>query len=107
MSRLAPVGCFFATAVLALVLAGCGGSGDESIVIGLHIESTGSVPSIGVQSRAAAEMFADEVDAEGGVTVGDEQRTLELVLADNAGTAEGGAAAAETLIDDDDVLVMV
>jgi branched-chain amino acid transport system substrate-binding protein len=107
MSRLAPLRCLVATAVLALVLAGCGGSDDESIVIGLNIESTGSLPSIGAHSRAAAEMFADEVDAEGGVTVGDEQRRLELVVADNAGTAEGGTAAAETLIDDDDVLVMV
>ena len=52
-------------------------------------------------------MFAEEINDSGGVTIGEEQRTLELVVADNAGTADGATAAAESLIDDDDVLVMV
>ncbi len=56
--------------------------------------------------QAAAEMFAEEINAEGGVTVGDEQRTLEFVIEDNSGTAEGAGAAAESLIADD-ILVMV
>jgi branched-chain amino acid transport system substrate-binding protein len=110
VSRFGPLGCLVAAALLALALGGCGGSGgsgDKSIVIGLNMESTGSIPNVGAHSQAAAEMFADEVNDEGGVTVGDEQRTLELVVADNAGTAKGATAAAENLIDDDDVLVMV
>ncbi|MGH3142330.1 MAG: ABC transporter substrate-binding protein [Gaiellales bacterium] len=94
------------TAVAALALAGCGGSGDESIVIGLNLESTGAIPDVGRHSQAAAEMFAEEVNAGGGVTVGDEQQELELVVEDNAYTAEGATAAAESLIDDD-ILVMV
>jgi branched-chain amino acid transport system substrate-binding protein len=89
-----------------LLVTGCGGSDDESIRIGLNIESTGSIPNVGAHSLAAAEMFAEETNDNGGVTVGDEQRALELVVADNAGTADGATAAAESLIDDD-VLVMV
>ena len=103
MPRLLPLVALLA---LALVLAGCGGSDDDAIVIGLNMESTGSIPNVGAHSQAAAEMFADEINAEGGLTVGDGQRELELVVEDNAGTADGATAAAESLIDDD-VLVMV
>ncbi len=106
MLRSLPCGYLVASAVLALVLAGCGGSDDDSIVIGLNMESTGSIPNVGAHSQAAAEMFAEEINAEGGVTVGDKQRTLEFVVEDNGGTAEGARAAAESLIADD-ILVMV
>ncbi len=106
MLRSLPCGYLVASAVLALVLAGCGGSDDDSIVIGLNMESTGSIPNVGAHSQAAAEMFAEEINAGGGVTVGDEQRTLEFVVEDNGGTAEGARAAAESLIADD-ILVMV
>jgi len=95
------------SAVVACVLAGCGGSGDESVVIGLNVESTGSIPNVGAHSQAAAEMFVEEINAAGGVTVGGEQRTLELIVADNQGTAAGATEAAESLIDEDEVLVMV
>ena len=103
MPRLLPLVALMA---LALVLASCGGSDDDAIVIGLNMESTGSIPNVGAHSQAAAEMFADEINAEGGLTVGDGQRELELVVEDNAGTADGATAAAESLIDDD-VLVIV
>jgi branched-chain amino acid transport system substrate-binding protein len=106
MARSPSIARLVACGAIALVLAGCGGSDDDSIVIGLNMESTGSIPNVGAHSQAAAEMFAEEVNANGGLTVGDEQRMLELVAEDNAGTAEGATAAAESLIDDD-VLVMV
>ena len=92
--------------VVALLVTGCGGSDDESLRIGLNLESTGSIPNVGAHSLAAAEMFAEEINDSGGVTIGEEQRTLELLTADNAGTADGATAAAESLIDDD-VLMMV
>jgi branched-chain amino acid transport system substrate-binding protein len=93
-------------AVVALLVSGCGGSDDETLLIGLNLESTGSIPNVGAHSLAAAEMFVEEINEGGGVTIGEEQRTLELLVADNAGTADGATAAAESLIDDD-VLVMV
>ena len=92
--------------MVAFVLAGCGGTDEESFVIGLNLESTGAIPNVGAHSQAAAEMFVEEINADGGVTVGGEQWTLELLVADNAGTATGATAAAESLIDDG-VLVLV
>lgn len=107
MLKSRPLRRFGGFAVVVLVLAGCGGTSDDSLVIGLNLELTGSIPSVGEHSQAAAEMFVEEINAMGGVTLGDEQRTLRLVVADNEGTAEGATAAAESLVDDDDVLVMV
>lgn len=94
------------SAVVGLVLVGCGGGDDDTLVIGLNLENTGSIPAVGAHSQAAAEMFVEDLNAAGGVTVGDEQRTVELLIADNQGTAEGATAAAESLIGDE-VLVMV
>jgi branched-chain amino acid transport system substrate-binding protein len=93
-------------AVVALLVSGCGGSDDETLLIGLNLESTGSIPNVGAHSLAAAEMFVEEINEGGGVTIGEEQRTLELVVEDNAGTADGATAAAESLIEDG-VLLLV
>lgn len=93
----------------AAVLAACqaGDGGGDTIKVGLNLELTGSIPKVGEHSRVAAEMFAEEVNAAGGVDVGGQKYTIELVTEDNNGTAEGAAAAANKLITQDNVLVLV
>jgi branched-chain amino acid transport system substrate-binding protein len=83
-----------------------GGDG-EPIKIGLNIEVTGSIPKVGEHARVAAEMFAEEVNAAGGVDIGGTKHPLQLVAEDNNATAEGAAAAANKLITQDEILVMV
>ncbi len=91
-----------------LALAGCGGGGGgDTIPIGLNLELTGNIPKVGEHSRVAAEMFAEEVNDAGGVTIGDKQYPLELIIEDNNGTAESAAAVANKLITQDNVLVLV
>jgi branched-chain amino acid transport system substrate-binding protein len=79
----------------------------ESVKVGLNIEVTGDRPKVGEQSKFAAEMYAEEINAAGGVDVGGKNYTLELVIADNNATGEGAAAAANKLITQDQVLVIV
>src|SRR5690606_19671236 len=90
-----------------LVAVACGGSGENTIPIGLNVELTGAIPKVGEHSRVAAEMFADEINAAGGVEIGGESYTLELIVEDDNGTAEGATAAANKLISQDEVLIMV
>ncbi|HEY8340179.1 MAG TPA: ABC transporter substrate-binding protein [Egibacteraceae bacterium] len=97
-------------ALLALAAAACqggGAGGGGNVKIGLNIELTGNVPKVGEHSQVAAEMFVEQVNADGGVDVGGEQHQLELVIEDNNGTAEGATAAATKLITQDEVHVLV
>jgi branched-chain amino acid transport system substrate-binding protein len=92
----------------ALVLAACQASGgDDAIKVGLNLELTGNIPKVGEHSRVAAEMFAEEINAAGGVEIGGQQYTIELVTEDNNGTAEGATAVANKLITQDEVQVLV
>lgn len=92
--------------IVAFLLIGCTNAADQTIPVGLNLELTGAIPKVGEHSRAAAEMFVEQVNAAGGVTVGDSQHKLELIVEDNQGTADGATAAAEKLIGEN-VLVLV
>src|SRR5690606_23332997 len=67
----------------------------------------GNIPKVGEHSRVAAEMFVEEINEAGGVEIGGQNYTLELVIEDNNGTAEGATAAATKLITQDEVLMMI
>lgn len=91
-----------------LILAGCQAVAPANTVrIGLNLELTGNIPKVGEHSRVAAEMFVEEINAAGGVSLGGESYTLALVVEDNNGTAEGATATANKLITQDNVLVLV
>ena len=93
--------------ISTLLLSACGGvpgDGGGTIKIGLNIEVTGGVPKVGEQSKFAAEMFLKEHPT---VEIGGVEYKLELVIADNNYTGEGAAAAANKLITQDNVHVIV
>jgi len=90
-----------------LLLAGCQGAGEDTLRIGLNVELTGNIPKVGEHSQVAAEMFVEEINEAGGVEIGGQNYTLELVVEDNNGTAEGATATANKLITQDQVLALV
>lgn len=92
---------------VTIAIAACGGASEDTIPIGLNVELTGNIPKVGEHSRVAAEMFVNEVNEAGGVEIGGNTYTLELVVEDNNGTAEAATAAANKLITQDQVLIMV
>lgn len=64
---------------------------------------SGPLAAIGQEEARAAEMAVDEINADGGVA----GRDLELVVVDDGNSPDVARQRAETIADDDDVLVVV
>ena len=75
---------------IAVVMAfySCGPKGPETIKIGLNVPITGDIPKVGEGSKFAAEMWLEDINAAGGLQVGDKKYKVELVIEDNESKAE-------------------
>lgn len=90
----------------ALLLSACQPS-KPSVKIGINAELTGEMPAVGASCKQAAELFADQVNKAGGLAVGAEKLPIKLSVVDNSCKADQAAAAAQRLISQDGVVVMV
>ena len=90
----------------ALLLTSCQPS-KPSVKIGINAELTGEMPAVGASCKQAAELFAEQVNKAGGIAVGTEKLPLQLSVVDNSCKADQAAAAAQRLISQNGVLVMV
>jgi branched-chain amino acid transport system substrate-binding protein len=100
---------YFLSAVLSVVsllLTSCQPS-KPSVKIGINAELTGEMPAVGTSCKQAAELFVEQVNKAGGISVGTEKLPLQLSVVDNSCKADQSAAAAQRLISQDGVLVMV
>ena len=79
----------------------------ESIKIGFNIELTGDIPKVGESSKFAAEMLKAEINAKGGLKVGNKSYPLEFVYEDNEAKAESAVTAMLKLIEKDEVLAVI
>lgn len=110
--------------VFALVLAGCGGSGQQtsdasspaptgaeaaggsggqSMLVGLAAPFTGEKGFLGPNLRQGVDVAAAEIQEAGGVAAGQ----LEITDADTEGTAQGATAAVGKLVESDGVNAML
>lgn len=80
---------------------------DGEIVVGLNAELTGSIPNVGESSHRGALIAVDEVNAAGGLKVGDKTYTIRLVVEDNEDKAPSAAAATAKLITQHNVLAVI
>lgn len=94
-----------AAALAALV--GCGEGGKPSAKIGLNTELTGEMPAVGASSKNAAELFVSQLNAAGGVKVGDKTVPIVLAIGDNGAKADQAAGVAQRLITQENVLAMI
>lgn len=83
------------------------GAADGELVVGLNAELTGSIPVVGQSSHRGAQIAVDEVNAAGGLQVGDKTYTIKLVVEDNEDKAPSAAAATTKLITQHDVLAVI
>ena len=78
-----------------------------SVKIGINAELTGEMPAVGASCKQAAELFTEQVNKGGGIAVGSEKLPILLSVVDNSCKADQSAAAAQRLISQDGVTVMV
>jgi len=90
----------------AFLLASCQPS-KPSVKIGINAELTGEMPAVGASCKQAAELFAEQVNKVGGLAIGATKLPIQLSVVDNSCKADQSAAAAQRLISQDGVLVMV
>jgi len=96
----------FAIATVALLLALPAFAAD-TIKIGFNLELTGDIPKVGESSKFAAEMLKAEINAKGGLQVGDKKYLLEFLYEDNEAKAEAAVTTALKLIEKDQVLAVI
>jgi branched-chain amino acid transport system substrate-binding protein len=79
----------------------------DTIRIGFNIPLTGDAPKVGECSKYAAEIRVAEINAEGGLKVGEKTYKLEFLYTDNESKAESATASALKLIVQDEVLGII
>ncbi len=93
--------------VLGLVFVACGPKAPTTIKIGINAPITGDIPKVGEGTKFAAQMWLEDINAAGGLKVGDKKYKVELVIEDNEAKAESAVKANTKMITEDEVLVIV
>lgn len=96
-----------AALLITTILAGCGGSDSNAVKVGMNLELTGDIPAVGASSKNAAELFFDQLNEKGGVTLADGAKKVSLVIRDNGAKADQSASVAQQLISSQGVVAMI
>ena len=96
-------------ACIAMLFAfyACGPSGPDTIKIGINAPITGDIPKVGEGTKFAAQMWLEDINAAGGIQVGDQKYKVELFIEDNEAKAESAVKVNTKLITEDEVLAIV
>jgi len=102
-----PTWIFLAVLVCFLAFGGCAQKETNDIRVGVNAEITGSKPTVGASCKNAAQLLAAQVNADGGLKVGDKKFPLTLFIEDNEDKPESAAAVAKKLISQNNVLAIL
>jgi len=97
----------FSLACIAAGLSGCGRPSEPTIRLGLNVELSGEMPSVGASSKNGAQLYVDKINEAGGLEVGGVKYKIELASRDNGAKADQAAAIAQRLISQENVLMMI
>ncbi len=78
-----------------------------SIKIGINAPITGDIPKVGEGTKYAAQMWLEDINAEGGIRIGEQKYPVELIVEDNESKAESAVQATTKMITEDEVLAIV
>jgi branched-chain amino acid transport system substrate-binding protein len=96
--------------IAAALIAGCSQQQPAASVIkvGVIASLTGPASNVGTNMWQSAQVAADKINADGGVTLKDGSKVpIKLIVGDDESTATGGQKAATKLITDDKVDILV
>ena len=97
--------------VIGLIFSPCAwgfwGKKVTTIKIGLNIPITGDIPKVGEGSKFAAQMWLEDINAAGGLKVGNKMYQVELVIEDNESKAESAVKVNTKMITEDEVLIII
>jgi len=100
---------FWTALIAALALAGCkpGGADQGPVIkIGSVAPLTGEIAHLGKDNENGVRMAVDEINAGGGVKVGDKTYRLEMVGEDDKADPREGTLAAQKLVDEGVIAVV-
>ena len=92
---------------LSLFVGQAAMAAEAPIKIGFPIPLTGEIPKVGEGSKYAAEMLKEEINAKGGLKVGDKMYPLEFIYEDNESKPESAVNVTLKLIERDKVMAIV
>ena len=91
----------------AMFVGACAPSGADTIKVGVNAPMTGDIPKVGEGTKYASEMWLEDIEAAGGLKVGDKTYQVEVIVEDNESKGESAAAVNTKLITQDEVLAIV
>jgi branched-chain amino acid transport system substrate-binding protein len=91
----------------SLALGGCAPKETNDIKVGVNAEITGSKPTVGDSCKNAAQLLAAQVNADGGLKIGDKKYPITLYIEDNEDKPESAAAVSKKLISQNNVLAIL
>src|SRR5215467_11610027 len=91
----------------AVLIAATGARGQEVVKIGGIGPLSGGGTAWGLAAQRGMELAVEDVNAKGGVKAGGKTYKLELVMYDDQYTGQGGKAAAERLVNQDNVKFII
>jgi branched-chain amino acid transport system substrate-binding protein len=103
---------FIVILLIAAFFAGCtqqqATASPDVIKVGVIVSLTGPASNVGTNMWQSAQVAADKINADGGVTLKDgSKKQLKLIVGDDESTQQGGQKAATKLITDDKVDILV
>jgi branched-chain amino acid transport system substrate-binding protein len=93
--------------VIAGLAASCGRPEHPPVLLGLNLELTGDIQTIGQSAQNAAQLFFDRLNEAGGVGLADGRHPVELLVNDNGANATQAAAVAQRQISRENITAMI
>ncbi|MBP2654332.1 MAG: ethanolamine utilization protein EutJ [Firmicutes bacterium] len=90
---------------LAFAVSGCGPSNE--LKIGVSAPLTGDISALGQSTKNAALLAQEEINAAGGIKLGDKSYTVKLIIEDDENKPESTATVFQKLINQDKVLAII